>query len=399
MELSLIKVFAMLLSWVGHSYLLMLITSYLYGQPYRRTALKVIRAIAGLLILTYIGLLLWSPPSYFPGAHEHSEAGTIARFYWWYSSFCLVLGGVVYPLVNVSRALKPRDQAILCEKSRDVNFQRLLGTKVTGNGKHAWVAKLPGNGVFKVSFTEFELAIPRLPRELDGLTILFLSDLHFHGTPSREFFHEMLAIAKQWPSPDLIFLGGDYLDSDSHHEWILELLRPLEANVGRFAILGNHDLYHSPEKIRSELTEAGYTMLGPDKRIQQTIRGIDCEFVGNESPWFQPSPSDRTGNNRRFTICLSHTPDNFYWAVDQDCDLVLAGHVHGGQIRIPLIGSIFVPSKFGRRFDCGVFSKNNTVMVVGRGISGREPIRFRCSPQVIYMKLSCVAEPTGESTR
>jgi predicted MPP superfamily phosphohydrolase len=86
-------------------------------------------------------------------------------------------------------------------------------------------------------------------------------------------------------------------------------------------------------------------------------------------------------------MCLSHTPDNVFWAREQGINLVLCGHVHGGQIRLPFIGSIFVPSIYGRQFDMGVFEANETVMVVGRGLAGKEPLRFRCNPQVIRLTL------------
>ena len=98
-------------------------------------------------------------------------------------------------------------------------------------------------------------------------------------------------------------------------------------------------------------------------------------------------PPDLSGAPGHFRLCLSHTPDNFYWAVANGIQLMLCGHVHGGAIRVPVVGSIFVPSLYGRRFDQGVFERDGTVMVVNRGLSGREPIRFRCNPQVLRVRL------------
>ena len=63
-------------------------------------------------------------------------------------------------------------------------------------------------------------------------------------------------------------------------------------------------------------------------------------------------------------------------------DLVLAGHVHGGQIRLPLVGSIFVPSKYSRRYDSGTFHEGPTVMHVNRGLAGEVPLRYNCRPEV-----------------
>jgi len=71
--------------------------------------------------------------------------------------------------------------------------------------------------------------------------------------------------------------------------------------------------------------------------------------------------------------------------------LMLCGHVHGGQIRVPLVGSIFVPSVYGRRFDMGVFGGGGLVAAIGRGLSGKEPLRFRCRPQVVRLTLTATA--------
>ena len=67
---------------------------------------------------------------------------------------------------------------------------------------------------------------------------------------------------------------------------------------------------------------------------------------------------------------------------------MLCGHVHGGQVRLPVVGSIFVPSVYSRRFDMGVFGRGGTVMVAGRGLSGKEPLRFRCHPQAVRLTLT-----------
>ena len=93
-----------------------------------------------------------------------------------------------------------------------------------------------------------------------------------------------------------------------------------------------------------------------------------------------------------FRLCLSHTPDNINWARQRSVDLMLAGHVHGGQIRLPLIGSIFCPSRYSRRYDCGTFFEAPTVMHVSRGLAGQHPLRYGCRPEVTRLIL------TGKTT-
>ncbi|HMO37367.1 MAG TPA: hypothetical protein PKA06_15115, partial [Gemmatales bacterium] len=84
-----------------------------------------------------------------------------------------------------------------------------------------------------------------------------------------------------------------------------------------------------------------------------------------------------------------HSPDQYSWAVKEKFNLVLAGHNHGGQIRIPGFGSIFVPSKTGRSYDQGVFQKGNTVMHVSKGLSGGHPVRYFCRPEATWLTLRC----------
>ena len=73
---------------------------------------------------------------------------------------------------------------------------------------------------------------------------------------------------------------------------------------------------------------------------------------------------------------------NIAWARQHGIDLMLSGHVHGGQIRLPLVGSIFVPSWYGSKYDCGTFYEAPTVMHVSRGLAGQHPLRFFCKPEV-----------------
>jgi predicted MPP superfamily phosphohydrolase len=85
---------------------------------------------------------------------------------------------------------------------------------------------------------------------------------------------------------------------------------------------------------------------------------------------------------------LCHTPDTFAWTQRNRIDLVLAGHVHGGQIRLPGIGPLFVPSRYSRRYDSGQFAAGPTVMCISKGLSGREPLRYNCRPEITRLILT-----------
>src|SRR4029078_8543863 len=99
---------------------------------------------------------------------------------------------------------------------------------------------------------------------------------------------------------------------DAHHEWVVPLLGRLSATGPKFAILGNHDKYHEPGRVRRELSETGCEVLGNGWR-EVSIRGVPCVAIGHEGPWFAPPPDLRDAPAGPVRLCLSHTPDNTHW--------------------------------------------------------------------------------------
>jgi hypothetical protein len=92
--------------------------------------------------------------------------------------------------------------------------------------------------------------------------------------------------------------------------------------------------------------------------------------------------------NDGFRVLLSHTPDHFAWARRQGVDVMLAGHNHGGQIVLPVIGPVFGPSRHGVRYAGGAFWEDPTLLYVSRGLSGRRPLRFNCPPELTRLILT-----------
>lgn len=374
-------------AWVGHACFWTYWLNHLYGRPLSKRFLKPWRLITGVVILAAPLILASAFRFDFVRADWELVNGIWGRVVLGYAAVvCLPLGLVVFPIVTLLRVTRRTPPSVLAESTRTNDFRIELGDKAVGDGKWQALTRLPGNSCFRVDFTELTLAPPRLPPAWDGLTILLLSDLHFHGTPSRAFFQCIFDEIARQPTPDIIALAGDFVDTDTHHEWIAPLLGQLKWKEHGLAILGNHDDHHQPQRVREELQKLGYAVL-PQQPIEMLVRGERCLVVGHEGPWFPPPTMTAEPAGEAFRLCVSHTPDNFYWGQRHAIDLMLCGHVHGGQIRLPVVGSIFVPSVHSRRFDMGVFEQNGTLMVVGRGLSGKEPLRFRCNPQVIRITL------------
>jgi predicted MPP superfamily phosphohydrolase len=384
---DLLLVLGGLAAWAGHAYLWTALLNIVYARPLPKAFLKPWRLFTGLVIVGFPLLLALGFERADSAGFGYQPAGPGGGAVVAYLAVCLLVGGVWFPAVTAYRLLRPRPAALLTEQTQTVDLRKELGDAVIGDGKWTWAARLPLNDIFLVDFTELTLSVPGLPPAWNGLSILLLSDVHFHGTPARGFFEWVTDRLAAAPPPDLVCLAGDYVDTDTHHTWIGPLLGRLTATGGKFAVVGNHDRDHDPDRVREALGAAGYRVLG-NGWTEATIRGVRCVLVGHEGPWFGPPPDLSAAPPGLFRLCLSHTPDNFSWGRRNRVGLMLCGHVHGGQIRVPVVGSIFVPSVYGRRFDMGVFEGGGTVMVVGRGLSGKEPLRFRCHPQVLRITLT-----------
>jgi predicted MPP superfamily phosphohydrolase len=370
---------------VGHLALMIASHNWWYGQPLPKGAGMVTHLVHGLLIVAGpVALWFWRGRD-FLSLLAFSSEGFGGQFAGAYLIVCWVAAGVALPLDTALRLLRPRPRAVVAERSEVVDFARVFGYPPAGRGKRAVLARLPFNEVFQVEFAERTLCLPRVPAAWDGLTILHLTDLHLCGTPDREFWRALMDRCAD-PVPDLVCVTGDIADSYKHQRWIVPVLGRLRWRLGAFAIFGNHDFWYDPPYIRRRLQRLGIRHLGNGWE-QVSVRGEPLVVVGHEGPWRKPAPDLAGCPAGPFRLCLSHTPDNVRWARRNAIDLMLSGHVHGGQIRFPVFGAVLVPSVYGRRYDCGTFDEGPTLLHVGRGIGGEEPLRYLCRPEVMRLVL------------
>jgi predicted MPP superfamily phosphohydrolase len=306
-----------------------------------------------------------------------------------------LIGLVWVPFLSVWRRWQGVPAALISNHTQTIDVAAQLGYKPVGQSKYRRLAAMSFNEVFRVDLAERSLVLPRLPTAWNGLTVLHLSDLHLSGTPDRLFFRHVFQHCRDW-EPDLIAITGDIVDSEWHHRWVLPLLGQLRWRLAAFAILGNHDSWFDHRGIRRRLQRLGMHVLGNGWQ-QIEVRGEPLVVIGHEGPWFRPAPDLTACPANTFRLCLSHTPDNIRWAQRHGVDLMLAGHNHGGQIRFPFIGSVLVPSRYGRRYDCGTFHEPPTVLHVSRGLGGRQPLRINCRPEVTKLVLQA-ATTSASST-
>lgn len=378
---------------VGHASLMVAAHNWFYGMPLWRHAGRYIHLTFGLATLAGpVGLWLLTGGNVPAWLAQHWSSGLDAPFLLLlvYLALCAIVGLGLLPWVTLARLCARRSPVETGVQSRIVDVEKMLGYRPVGRGKSLLIANLPGNEIYTVELVERTLRLPRLPAAWDGLTIVHLSDLHLCGTPDRHFHRVVMQLAATW-EPDIVAITGDIADGLHHQGWIVPALGWLRWNVAAFAILGNHDYWQEPPVIRRRLTKLGIQYLGNTWQLIE-VRGEPLIVVGNETPWSYPGPDLTECPAEPFRLCLSHTPDNIRWARHNRIDLMLSGHVHGGQIRFPILGSLLVPSRYGRRYDCGTFHEEPTFLHVSRGVGGEHPVRYRCRPEITRIILQA-SEP------
>lgn len=241
----------------------------------------------------------------------------------------------------------------------------------------------------RVNFSQLtlEMAPGRVgPR---GLSIIQLSDIHsgpyVHGPDLAGVMRKVTAL-----EPDLIVLTGDYVNRDPAEIYpCLHALSLLKARAGVFAVLGNHDFWGDEDEVARALEGVGIRMLrneGLDIEIDGTelhLAGVD-DWKENQADLKRAS-RDRTGN--RLSILLSHCPQIVEEAADIGYDLVLSGHTHGMQIRLPVFRQL--ASRFmHNRHDHGLTHHRDTQLFISRGLGVvTVPWRYKCPPEVSQIRL------------
>lgn len=238
-----------------------------------------------------------------------------------------------------------------------------------------------------------------LPDAFDGYRIAHVSDLHNAEFGDRnQRLLEMLREAE----PDMIAITGDLIDSRKTN--IAVALAFAEEAV-KFApcyyVSGNHEARVSEyQDLKTGLEAAGVTVLD-DAQVKIEVSGESITVIGVNDPSFHADYltsaatvmdrklSELSSEDAGFAILLSHRPELFDTYVAHDMDLILTGHAHGGQFRLPLIGGLIAPNQgLFPKYNDGLYSEGNTNMIVSRGLGNSIiPFRFNNRPEVVLIEL------------
>ena len=238
-----------------------------------------------------------------------------------------------------------------------------------------------------------------LPDAFDGYRIAQVSDLH-----NAEFGdgNQRLLDMLREAEPDMIAITGDLIDSRKTNIAVALAFAEEAVRIAPcYYVSGNHEA-RVPEyrELKAGLEAAGVTVLD-DARVEIEISGKSITIIGVNDPSFladyltsdaavmDRKISELSSEDASFTILLSHRPELFDTYAAHDMDLVLTGHAHGGQFRLPLIGGLIAPNQgLFPKYDDGLYSEGNTNMIVSRGLGNSIiPFRFNNRPEVVLIEL------------
>ncbi|ATG52231.1 hypothetical protein CFK38_12370 [Brachybacterium vulturis] len=230
----------------------------------------------------------------------------------------------------------------------------------------------------RLDVTDYDVAVPSLPTSAEGLRIAQVSDLHAadFGT-----FQDRVLAAVDTSRPDLIALTGDLIDyRTSDLTGVLELVEQLQLIAPTYFVLGNHEA-DSPlrDELLAGLEGRGIVVLR-DEAVQVGIGGTELTLIGLDDPRVRAAAglpardpaallARLAPSERETAILLAHRPELLESYTRQGIDLVLSGHAHGGQVRLPIVGGLYAPHQgWLPELSEGVHERGGTTMVISRGL-------------------------------
>ena len=238
--------------------------------------------------------------------------------------------------------------------------------------------------------TRMDIWLDRLGAAHDGLRMVQLTDIHHSLFTPLEYVQRAVKLTNLM-RPDVVALTGDYVTLSPDYIWpVARMLGKLRARLGVFAVLGNHDFKVDAVEMTGALQAQSIHVLR-NQHFALRAGGSRLWMIGVDDLWSgedDMAAALQSVPARDPKILLCHNPMGIHRAAAYGIDFMISGHTHGGQVRLPVVGSVRGKSKLGERFVDGWNRLNGTQIYVSRGI-GRSvvPLRLNCPPEIACFRL------------
>ncbi len=266
-------------------------------------------------------------------------------------------------------------------------IDRLLSRGFRAIFRGGWAARLtyPLGLEGRVRVERHLFAVRRAVHRTSPLRIAFASDFHAGGTTHPALL-EAACVALADARPDVVLLGGDFVAFDAEDvDQLLPLLRGIRAPLGKYAVLGNHDLVTESRRIVTALESAGVALL-TNRNVRLPVPHDDVWLCGLDDPTVgEPDAEAAFDAADGVRLVLMHSPDGLLEIGRRRFDVAFCGHTHGGQIALPGGAPLVVPrGRLSRRYARGTFAVGaDSRMLVSRGVGCTSvPLRIFSGPQV-----------------
>lgn len=253
----------------------------------------------------------------------------------------------------------------------------------------------------QVQIERTDVRVKGLGPEFDGFTICQITDIHHSFVVGLKYIEHVVDTANSL-KPDLIALTGDYIDEDRKYiAPVIKALKRLKAKHGVVSILGNHDHFIGKGYSRDVIESHRIPLLENRHTYIEEGKSVLCVAGTKDLLEDQPDLYAALGGVDKTVprVLLAHHPDYAeYMPKDERVDLVLSGHTHGGQVRIPFSIAPVIPSRFGQKYSGGLVSidrEEGTQVYVSRGVGVvMIPVRFNCPPELTLIRLKPALDTT-----
>jgi len=236
--------------------------------------------------------------------------------------------------------------------------------------------------------TAYDWLTAKFPGDASPIRLVQISDLHLKKFGG---FEKLVAQKVNELEPGLLVMTGDFIEANDKFEELKGFLQLLPSSCPKFAVLGNWDHWSGVKVKEFDRAFAGLGIALLDNSREELKVGSEriC-LVGVDDPtngWDKLDKAAAHLSDRQFNLFLAHSPNIISQIRDLPIDLMLCGHTHGGQVRLPGVKPFWLPRKC-EGYIAGFYTKNGKTMYVNRGLGNSVvPVRFRCLPEITVFTL------------